>query len=97
MNTAHGAFAVVMNARGGLGLFGSTGGPAQRLHRWFWDAVFNPAQPVPRCYGAANHYSKEQVIPHLADPDQWPGIRWQMYETNLFGDPSLPVQLPASP
>jgi hypothetical protein len=98
--SAHGAFAVVMNAREGLA------GPSEDLHRWFWDPVFNPnANPPLECYtyAAANQYSKEKQIPTL-QPAPEPGqslpmdfMRWCIYGANFFGDPSLVIRLPQSP
>jgi hypothetical protein len=104
--SAHGAFAVIMNARWGFGsVWGSTDA-SQCYHRWFWDAAFNtgaepdPDPPGPGCtYGAANQYSKEQnIFRFVAPPDpppDWqeePCMRWCFYELNLFGDPSLIVR-----
>ena len=82
----YGAFAVVMNARYGLGDFG-TDGPSQRYDREFWDAVYNPAEGRPEI-GRANHDSREDNLYLINDP----GMRWCYYETNLFGDPTVPIK-----
>ncbi len=99
--SAHGAFAVIMNAR--QGFYGTSGaeGPSMHFHRSFWDAVFNPEHdpdpPGTDCsYGAANQYSKEQNLWRFIPPDPVPPewheedyARQCFYELNLFGDPSL--------
>ena len=85
--TAHGAFAVVMNARYGWGEYSSTDGPSQRFHRYFWDGVFDETVEDMYYYGAANQYAKEMNIPRIGEEC----MRWCYYETNLLGDPSLVV------
>jgi len=86
--TAHGAFAVVMNARYGWGEFASTDGPSQRFHRYFWDGVFNQEVEEKYYYGPANQYAKEMNIPRIGEEC----MRWCYYETNLLGDPSLVIK-----
>jgi hypothetical protein len=84
IKSAYGAFAVVMNARYGWGLYNSTDGPSQRYHRQFWDAVFKDSEDKPEL-GRANTDSKEDNRFKVNDPC----MRWCMYEINLFGDPAL--------
>jgi hypothetical protein len=82
VKTHRAAFAVIMNARYGWGVRGSTNGPSQRFHREFWDAIFGE-----EIYeiGKANQDSKEDILPYL----NYPCIRWCYYQLNLFGDPAL--------
>lgn len=91
--SAHGAFAVIMNARTGWAMGEGSDYQAQRFHRWFWDAIFNP-DPHPalayRTYAAANQYVKEKLIPYFTDV----AMRYSSYELNYFGDPSLVIRLP---
>jgi hypothetical protein len=82
VKTAHGAFAVIMNARYGWGTPGSTNGPSQRYHRLFWDAVFGESTPE---IGKANQDSKDDIA-HLINRAC---MRWIYYQLNLFGDPTL--------
>lgn len=81
---AHGAFAVVMNTRYGLG-----GGYSNALHRYFWDGAFG--QGMNRL-GEMHGYSKDMIAGWLSDP----GFRWVFYECTLFGDPELAVHLASS-
>ncbi|HUU00614.1 MAG TPA: C25 family cysteine peptidase [Myxococcota bacterium] len=74
----HGAFALVMNTRYGLG------GSSNYFHRFFWDAVFRNGQTH---LGAMLAWSREQNAGWISDV----GIRWVYYETTLFGDPELSV------
>jgi hypothetical protein len=104
--SAHGAFAVIMNARAGLGVLGPDG-VSLRFHRLFWNGVFNenlPAGPESLTYGAVNQWSKEAVWFGWRDSDPMPHGGWTdaptqhcFYELNLFGDPSLPILRPESP
>lgn len=82
IKTDNAAFAVIMNARYGWGVVGSTDGASQRFHRQFWDAVFGENIPE---IGKANQDSKEDIISHL----YYPCVRWCYYQLNLFGDPTL--------
>jgi hypothetical protein len=82
VKTTHAAFAGIWNARYGFFWSYSTDGDSQRLHRQFWDAVFDEMIPE---IGRANHDSKEDNLPIIGRSC----IRWCYYETNLFGDPSL--------
>jgi Peptidase family C25/Propeptide_C25 len=84
VKTTHAAFAGIWNARYGFFWSYSTDGDSQRLHRQFWDAVFNEKIPE---IGRANHDSKEDNLPIIGRSC----IRWCYYETNLFGDPSLKI------
>ena len=82
VKTDNAAFAVIMNARYGWGVVGSTDGPSQRFHRQFWDAVFGENIPE---IGKANQDSKEDILSHL----YYSCMRWCYYQLNLFGDPTL--------
>jgi hypothetical protein len=85
VETEHGAFAVVMNARYGLGSEDSLDSPSQVVDESFFNALFNESLPE---LGRANHYAKEDHIWHINEN----GIRWVYYETNLFGDPALRIK-----
>jgi len=54
VKTDKAAFAVIMNARYGWGVKGSTDGPSQHFHRQFWDAILGESIPE---IGKANHDS----------------------------------------
>jgi len=82
VKTDNAAFAVIMNARYGWGVVGSTDGASQRYHRQFWDAVFGENIPE---IGKANQDSKEDVLHRINAPC----MRWCYYQLNLFGDPAL--------
>ena len=88
VKTANGAFAVIMCARYGWGVVGSTDGANQRFHRYFWDAVFGKnITAIER----ANQASKEGNVHRINGSC----MRWVYYEMNLFGDPALeffPIQ-----
>jgi hypothetical protein len=80
-----GAFAVIMNAREGLGVVNrDVDGVSLRFHRLFWNAVFNgnlSGGPESLTYGAVNQWSKEAVwfgwddLLHPPPPEQehWGG------------------------
>ncbi len=87
-----GAFAVVMNARYGWGVYGSTDGASQRFNREFWDAVFNPLEYTPQL-GRANQASKEDNIYRI----NYGCMRWCAYELNLFGDPTVALRYAPDP
>lgn len=82
VKTYNAAFAVIMNARYGWGVKGSTNGASQRFHRQFWDAIFGENIPE---ISKANQDSKEDLLPNL----HYSCIRWCYYQLNLFGDPTL--------
>jgi hypothetical protein len=82
VKTTHAAFAVIMCARYGWGTPGTTNGPSQRYHRYFWDAVFGENIMA---LGKANQDSKEENANRINGAC----MRWCYYEMNLFGDPSL--------
>jgi len=84
VKTAHAAFAVIMCARYGWGTPGSTNGPNQRYHRYFWDAVFGDNITT---LGKANQDSKEENIRWINSSC----MRWCYYEMNLLGDPALDI------
>ncbi len=85
VETPHGAFAVIMNARYGLGSENTLVSPSQVLDESFFTALFTENL---HALGQANHYSKEDHIWHINEN----GIRWVYYETNLFGDPALRIK-----
>lgn len=88
VETPHGAFAVIMNARYGLGSENTLYSPSQVLDESFFTALFTENL---RELGRANHYSKEDHIWHINEN----GIRWVYYETNLFGDPEVSIKDPS--
>ena len=69
VETPHGAFAVIMNARFGLGSEDTLYAPSQILDESFFKALFT--EDI-RQLGVANHYSKEDHIWHINEN----GIRW---------------------
>ena len=85
VETPHGAFAVIMNARYGLGSEDTLYSPSQILDESFFKALFTEEI---RQLGRANHYSKEDHVWHINEN----GIRWVYYETNLFGDPEISIK-----
>jgi hypothetical protein len=85
VETPHGAFAVIMNARFGLGSEDTLYAPSQILDESFFKALFT--EDI-RQLGRANHYSKEDHIWHINEN----GIRWVYYETNLLGDPEVVIK-----
>jgi len=85
VETPYGAFAVIMNARYGLGSEDTLYSPSQVLDESFFTALFTENLKE---LGRANHYSKEDHIWHINEN----GIRWVYYETNLFGDPALRIK-----
>jgi len=89
VETPHGAFAVIFNARYGLGSEDTLYSPSQILDESFFHALFTENI---RQLGPANHYSKEDHIWHINEN----GIRWVFYETNLFGDPEISLKDPTS-
>ena len=85
VETPHGAFAVIMNARYGLGSEDTLESPSQVVDESFFKALFTENL---RELGRANHYAKEDHVWHINEN----GIRWVYYETNLFGDPALRIK-----
>ena len=83
-STRHGAVAVVLNSRYGLGSYcnseATVDGPSQRVMRQFWDAYFGESVWH---MGALNADSHEDNIWCCNDS----GNRQCVYESNLFGDP----------
>ncbi len=87
VKTPNAAFAVIMNARYGWGVGGSTDGPSGRYHREFLDAIYNPAENMPQL-GKANADSKEDNLYRIDESC----MRWCYYEINLFGDPAIAIK-----
>ena len=85
VETPHGAFAVIMNARYGLGSEDTLDSPSLALDKSFFKALFTENI---RQLGRASHYSKEDHIKQIDEN----GIRWVYYETNLFGDPEVSIK-----
>ena len=83
----HGAFAVILNSRYGLGRYDSTDSPGQRYHLAFIDALFNKDI---RELAKANQDSKEVNIWRVNEN----GMRWIHYQTNLLGDPQVAIKGP---
>jgi len=90
VETPHAAFAVIMNARYGLGSEDTLVSPSQVVDESFFKALFNLSL---RALGQANHYAKEDHVWHINEN----GIRWVFYETNLFGDPALRIKPNSDP
>jgi len=82
VKTDNAAFIVIMNARYGWGVKGSTDGASQRFHREFWDAIFGEEIAE---IGKANQDSKEDILYRIGSSC----MRWCYYQLNLFGDPTL--------
>ncbi|HHH78241.1 MAG TPA: hypothetical protein ENL18_03400 [Thermoplasmatales archaeon] len=87
VETPHGAFAAIMNARYGLGSEGTVESPSGYYDKSFFKALFSLGI---KQIGAANQYSKEDNVWQINEN----GMRWACYETNLFGDPSLAIKQP---
>ncbi|MEA2054850.1 MAG: C25 family cysteine peptidase [Candidatus Thermoplasmatota archaeon] len=88
VETAHGAFAVIMNARYGLGSEDTLDSPSGHYDESFFKALFTAGIKE---LGGANHYSKEDNIWRINEN----GMRWACYETNLFGDPEVAIKQPS--
>jgi len=88
----HAAFAGIWNAREGYYSPGSTNGPSQKFHRWFWDGVFGEGITS---ISDANQYSKEKLISSM----HYGGVMRQIgFQLNYLGDPILTfLGIPANP
>ncbi|MCB4756095.1 MAG: C25 family cysteine peptidase [Elusimicrobia bacterium] len=86
--SAHGAFAVVMNARTGWYQSGSAPGYSHDFALGFFDAVFNEGKEH---LGEANGDSKVDIL--LSRGGLGGIYRYVYFETNLFGDPETEFQL----
>lgn len=84
-STRHGAAAVVFNSKNGWGARNSTDSPAQRPNREFWDALFNEDMNQ---LGVMNADSHVDVLWGITN--NLP-LRWEIYQTNLLGDPAAEV------
>ena len=87
VETSHGAFAAIMNARYGLGSENTVESPSGYYDKSFFKGLFTEGMEQ---IGRANQYSKEDNVWHIDEN----GMRWACYETNLFGDPSLAIKQP---
>lgn len=92
-----GAFAVIANWSYGLSpedpqtSAGDTPGASQYFHRYFVDAMFNPAVGMNRI-GDMMNYSRVKMNSWLLDPQmQTQTVRWVYYEAHLLGDPFAPL------
>ncbi|MCD6147444.1 MAG: hypothetical protein J7J34_05545 [Thermoplasmata archaeon] len=88
VETPHGAFAVIMNARYGLGSEDTVDSPSGHYDESFFKALFELGM---REIGKANLYSKQDNVWRINEN----GMRWACYETNLFGDPEVAIKQPA--
>lgn len=88
VETEHGAIAVIMNSRYGLGSQLSPESPSGLYDESFFKGVF---EKDIKQFGPANHYSKEDHIWHINEN----GMRWAYYQTNLLGDPELAFKDPS--
>jgi len=91
VETTHGAVAVIMNARFGLGSEDTLDSPSQAYDASFYDMLMN-TDMAPKI-GPVNHYSKEAMLGRILEN----GHRWVYYQTNLLGDPDLTVKHPSGP
>lgn len=80
----NGFFAIVSNSR-----FGLTG-VGQKNNRYFFDAMFKTSNPI-RKLGEMLSYAKDNT------GYSYGSSRWQNYEQNLFGDPSLELWTTSNP
>lgn len=87
VETPHGAFAAIMNARYGLGSEDTIESPSGYYDKSFFKALFSTGI---KQIGGANQYSKEDNVWQINEN----GMRWACYETNLFGDPALAIRQP---
>jgi parallel beta-helix repeat protein len=90
VKSAHGAFAVIMNARTGWYYSHSTDSSSQRFNREFWDAIFRENISA---LGYALQDGKEDTL-YLIN---YPNMRWDYYQLHLLGDPTLPLSQPWLP
>lgn len=79
----HGAFAVLMNTRYGLG------GYSNLFHRLFWDALFRSGQDR---LGPMHDASRDQLAGYVGADS---GMRWVFYAATLFGDPEVALHTSA--
>jgi hypothetical protein len=85
---AHGALAVVMNARYGWYVPGGAPGCSHYYDREFWDAAFNEQKIH---LGQTNQDSRDDNLFRVGSSY----YRWIHFEVNLLGDPETPFQLPS--
>ncbi|MGC9308596.1 MAG: C25 family cysteine peptidase, partial [Thermoplasmatota archaeon] len=86
VESEHGAFAVIMNARFGWYNPGGTDGTSQHFDREFFDAVYNESMPE---IGKANQDSKHDNLWRVGGYDT---ARWCYYTINLLGDPEVALK-----
>lgn len=89
---------MVLNPKGGAGAIiansnygyyngkGSTDGPSNRFHLVFYDTIFRENI---KNLGKIHFRAKQRLIPQI-NSDEF--MRWVVYETNLLGDPELPLR-----
>lgn len=84
------AVAIVGNSRYGWFNEGQTEGPAAHLHREMLDAMYN--EKMGRI-GKAFMESKIQTAPWVTAPGQHEegALRWNFYDINILGDPTLQI------
>lgn len=84
------AVAAIGNSRYGWFNEGQNEGPSLHLHREMMDALYKDKL---YCIGQAFMDSKIETAPWITAPGQWEegAMKWNFYDINLLGDPSLAV------
>ncbi len=82
----HGAFGCIANSRLGLGSR-STAHPVHVFNREFFDAIFRTEEAKPQLGKAISDCRVDHIF-HINSPT----VRWNFYEINLFGDPSVAIK-----
>jgi len=82
----HGAFGCIANSRLGLGSR-STAHPVHIFNREFFDAIYRAEEAKPQLGKAISDCRVDHIF-HINTPT----IRWNFYEINLFGDPSIAIK-----
>ncbi|PKK83589.1 MAG: hypothetical protein CVT49_07480 [candidate division Zixibacteria bacterium HGW-Zixibacteria-1] len=82
----NGAFGCIANSRIGLGSR-STAHPVHIFNREFWDAIYSGEEAKPEL-GRALAEARIDHAYHINSP----GVRWNYYEINLFGDPAIKLK-----
>ncbi len=84
----HGAFGCIANSRLGLGSR-STAHPVHVFNREFFDAIYRTEEAKPQLGKAISDCRVDHIF-HINSPT----VRWNFYEINLFGDPSVAIKTP---